>query len=91
MTSSYFDPDKVLVVEVSDPDKVVVAEVKAPGPPVAIIVGSSEAAATQLSELIDVDVGDKVNDSLLFYSASSQKFKADSTTTRLTLTDGGNF
>jgi hypothetical protein len=40
---------------------------------------------------VDVDVGGKVNNSLLYYSAASQKFKADSSTTTLTITDGGNF
>ena len=37
------------------------------------------------------DVTGKVNDALLYYEASSNTFKADNTTTKLTLVDGGNF
>ena len=33
----------------------------------------------------------KVNDSIVYYDSSSDTFKADSTTTKLTLVDGGNF
>ena len=37
------------------------------------------------------DGSGKVNDSILYYDSSSDTFKADSTTTKLTLVDGGNF
>ena len=33
----------------------------------------------------------KVNDSLVYFDSSSGTFKADATTTKLTLVDGGNF
>ena len=37
------------------------------------------------------DITGKVNDAVLYYDSSSDTFKADSTTTKLTLVDGGNF
>ena len=37
------------------------------------------------------DETNKVNDSIIYYDSSSGTFKADSTTTKLTLVDGGNF
>ena len=33
----------------------------------------------------------KVNDSIVYYDSSSDTFKADTTTTKLTLVNGGNF
>tara|TARA_B100001059_G_C17818659_1_gene576848 strand:+ start:1388 stop:1621 length:234 start_codon:yes stop_codon:yes gene_type:complete len=33
----------------------------------------------------------KVNDSIVYYSASAGEFKADTTTTKLSLVEGGNF
>ena len=33
----------------------------------------------------------KVNDSVVYFDSSSGTFKADATTTKLTLVDGGNF
>ena len=40
---------------------------------------------------LNFDASGKVNDALLYYHAASDTFKADSTTTKLTLVDGGNF
>jgi len=40
---------------------------------------------------IDLDETSKVNGSVIYYDSSSAKFKADATTTKLTLVDGGNF
>tara|TARA_Y100000114_G_scaffold12002_1_gene9646 strand:+ start:693 stop:905 length:213 start_codon:yes stop_codon:yes gene_type:complete len=34
---------------------------------------------------------DKVDGSVIYYDSSSAKFKADATTTKLTLVNGGNF
>jgi hypothetical protein len=79
-------PGAPAVVKVTAPAAPAVVRVATPGPP-----GVSGDGATQLGSLVDVDVGGRVNNSLLFYSAASQKFKADSSTTTLTLTDGGNF
>ena len=40
---------------------------------------------------IDFDVSGKVDNAVLYYHAASDTFKADNTTTTLTLVDGGNF
>jgi len=37
------------------------------------------------------DVSAKVEGSILYYDSTSGNFKADTTTTKLTLVDGGNF
>ena len=37
------------------------------------------------------DVSAKVDGSILYYDSTSGNFKADTTTTKLTLVDGGNF
>ena len=38
-----------------------------------------------------MDDSAKVNDSVVYFDSSSGTFKADATTTKLTLVDGGNF
>ena len=38
-----------------------------------------------------LDSTDKVDGSVIYYDSSSAKFKADATTTKLTLVNGGNF
>ena len=40
---------------------------------------------------LDLDETAKVNGSVVYYDSTSAKFKADATTTKLTLVDGGNF
>jgi len=40
---------------------------------------------------LDLDETSKVDGSVVYYDASSAKFKADATTTKLTLVNGGNF
>jgi hypothetical protein len=40
---------------------------------------------------IELDETSKVNGSVIYYDSSSAKFKADATTTKLTLVNGGNF
>ena len=42
-------------------------------------------------EGITFDVSGKVDNAVLYYHAASDTFKADNTTTTLTLVDGGNF
>lgn len=79
-------PGAPAVVKVTAPGTPAVTRVVTPGPP-----GPPGEKATQLSALVDVDIGGRVDNSLLYYSAATQKFKADSTMTKLTLTDGGNF
>jgi len=71
-------PNKVEVSQVSD---VTTVEITTAGPqgPTATIAG------------LNFDVSGKVDDALLYYHAASDTFKADNTTTKLTLVDGGNF
>ena len=38
-----------------------------------------------------IDSSNAVDDSIVYYHQSSGTFKADATTTKLTLVDGGNF
>ena len=40
---------------------------------------------------LDLDESSKVNGSVVYYDSTSAKFKADATTTKLTLVNGGNF
>ena len=40
---------------------------------------------------LELDETAKVNGSVIYYDQSSAKFKADATTTKLTLVNGGNF
>jgi len=40
---------------------------------------------------LNIDDTAKVNGSVVYYDSSSAKFKADDTTTKLTLVNGGNF
>ena len=70
--------------------------VKSPSNPLVIDVitaGPQGAAATSqnFSSLQDVDVTQKTDQAIVYYSAASAKFKADGTNTILSLTDGGNF
>jgi hypothetical protein len=44
-----------------------------------------------LGGLTDVDTSAKVDGSVVYYDATSSKFLADNVTTKITLTDGGNF
>jgi hypothetical protein len=69
-------PNRVTVSQVSD---VVTVELTTAGPQ-----GPAAAGFT-------FDGSNKVNDSIVYYDSSSDTFKADNTTTKLTLVDGGNF
>ena len=40
---------------------------------------------------VTIDDTNKVDGSVIYYDSSSATFKADATTTKLTLVDGGNF
>ena len=44
-----------------------------------------------IGEIPDVSIVAKVNKSLLYYDAASEKFKADATVTTTTITDGGSY
>lgn len=59
------------------------------------IIGPQGPAGTaenlSLSNLTDVNIVQKVNNSVLYYDASSTKFVANDVNTITNLTDGGNF
>ena len=71
-------PNSVTVSQVSD---VTTVEITTVGPqgPAGTVAG------------LTFDVSAKVDGSVLYYDSTSGNFKADTTTTKLTLVDGGNF
>ena len=71
-------PNSVTVTQVSD---VTTVEVTTAGPQ----------GPTFSSSGATLDDSAKVNDSVVYFDSSSGTFKADATTTKLTLVDGGNF
>ena len=72
------NPNSVTVSQVSD---VTTVEVTTQGPQ------GPAFAATGTT----LDDSAKVDDSIVYFDQSSGTFKADATTTKLTLVDGGNF
>ena len=54
-------------------------------------VDTVKVAGPQGPKGLDLDESSKVDGSVVYYDASSAKFKADTTTTKLTLVNGGNF
>ena len=72
------NPNQVVVSQVSD---VTTVEITTQGP---------QGPSGSISGLT-FDVSAKVDGSILYYDSTSGNFKADSTTTKLTLVDGGNF
>ena len=71
-------PNSVTVSQVSD---VTTVELTTAGPQGPSFAGSGTT----------MDDSAKVNDSVVYFDSSSGTFKADATTTKLTLVDGGNF
>ena len=71
-------PNSVTVSQVSDVTTVEITTAGPQGPS-----GSVEG--------LTFDITGKVDNAVLYYHAASDTFKADSTTTKLTLVDGGNF
>ena len=71
-------PNSITVSQVSD---VTTVEVTTQGPQ------GPAFAATGTT----LDDSAKVDDSIVYFDSSSGTFKADATTTKLTLVDGGNF
>ena len=72
------NPNQVVVSQVSD---VTTVEITTQGP---------QGPSGSISGLT-FDVSAKVEGSILYYDSTSGNFKADTTTTKLTLVDGGNF
>ena len=82
---------QAIVSPVSEQSIVVVAP--AAGAPQLAIVTEGPAITTggTFAALSYVDASDKANKSVIYYDSSSGKYKADSSETLITLTDGGNF
>lgn len=83
---------QVIITEVSEQ----VIEVQAPGAPLTVEVATAgpqgpTAPAYGLGELNDVNTTAKVAGSVLYYDATSSKWKGDDINTVVTLTDGGNY
>ena len=72
------NPNSVTLSQVSDVTTVEITTQGQQGP------------AGQISGL-NFDITGKVNNAVLYYDSTSDTFKADSTTTKLTLVDVGNF
>ena len=72
------NPNSVTVSQISD---VTTVEITTQGP---------QGPSGSISSLT-FDVSAKVDGSILYYDSTSGNFKADTTTTKLTLVDGGNF
>jgi len=71
-------PNSVTVSQVSD---VTTVEITTQGPQGPVFSSSGST----------LDDSSKVDGSVVFFDSSSGTFKADATTTKLTLVDGGNF
>ena len=71
-------PNSVTVSQVSDVTTVELTTAGPQGPSFAVSGTTMDDSA-------------KVNDSIVYFDSSSGTFKADATTTKLTLVDGGNF
>jgi hypothetical protein len=71
-------PNSVTVSQISD---VTTVEVTTQGPQ----------GPTFSTSGVTLDDSAKVNDSVVYFDSTSGTFKADATTTKLTLVDGGNF
>ena len=69
-------PNRVQVSQVSD---VVTVEITTAGPQGPAVAG------------VNFDISGKVDDAVLYYHAASDTIKADNTTTKLSLVNGGNF
>ena len=70
------NPNQVVVSQVSD---VTTVEITTQGPQGPAISG------------VNFDMSGKVDNAVLYYHSGSDTIKADNTTTKLTLVNGGNF
>ena len=66
-------------VEVSQISEVTTVEITTAGPQGPAVAG------------VNFDISGIVDDAVLYYHAASDTIKADNTTTKLSLVDGGNF
>ena len=58
---------------------------------VTVVSQGPQGATGSAGSGFDLDSTNKVDGSVVYYDSSSAKFKADSTTTKLTIVDGGSF
>lgn len=83
-------PEVVIEVTTSEPPVVQLTTTAQPQVVTQYAVGPQGPAAT-LSGATDVNATARIDKSLLYYDAASQKFKADATVTTTTITDGGAY
>lgn len=81
------DPVTVEVTLVEQPSVIEVGIIGPQGP----AGPAGPVGATTLAALTDVDITNKVDNSVLYYNQTSSKFLADDINTIITITDGGNF
>ena len=86
-------PASQVAVTVTTAEPPVVQLTLAPAPEVirSFVIGPQGPAATSLTSIPDLDASDRINKSLLYYDATTARFRVDSTITATTLTDGGNY
>ena len=75
-------------LDVSAPPQVVEVGVIGPQGPIG---PAGPAGSNTLANLTDVNVAAKVDNSVLYYNQTSDKFVANDVNTIITITDGGNF
>jgi hypothetical protein len=83
-------PEVVIQVTTSVPPVVQLTTTAQPQVVTQYAIGP-QGPATALSGAPDVNATARIDKSLLYYDAASQKFKADATVTTTTLTDGGAY
>lgn len=86
-------PEVIVEVTTSDPPVVQLTTTSPPEVVTQYAIGPQGPPGTpgSLGEVPDVDATARIDKSLLYYDAATEKFKADSTVTTTTLTDGGNY
>ncbi len=84
-------PEVVVETTTTEPPTLQLSVTQSPEIVTAYAVGPQGPASSSLGAIPDVNTAARIDKSLLYYDAASQKFKADATVTTTTLTDGGNF
>ena len=56
-----------------------------------VVTGATQGPQGPAISGVNFDISGKVDDAVLYYHAASDTIKADNTTTKLSLVDGGNF
>lgn len=86
-------PEVVVEVTTSDPPVVQLTTTSPPEVVTQYAIGPQGPPGTpgSLGEVPDVDATARIDKSLLYYDAATEKFKADGTVTTTTITDGGSY